>query len=44
MAYKVCLIVFNLKALEQLDVKGNPLSNVSRAVSQFLDGVGGKAT
>lgn len=34
----------NLKALEQLDVTENSLSDVSEAVSRFLDGVDGKAT
>ena len=36
--------IINLKALEQVDVEGNPLSDLSEAVSQFLDGVGNKAT
>ena len=34
----------NLKSLEQLDVSENPLSDISEAVSQFLNGVGGKLT
>lgn len=33
--------ITNLKALKQVDIKGNPLSDLSKAVSRFLDGVGG---
>lgn len=35
--------ITNLKTLEQIDIKGNPLSGVSETVSQFLNGVSGKA-
>ena len=36
--------ITNLKALEQIDVEGNLLSDLSEAVSQFLGSMGGKAT
>ncbi len=36
--------ITNLKALEQLDVRGNPLSIASETVSRFLGSVSSKAT
>jgi Leucine-rich repeat (LRR) protein len=36
--------ITNLKKLEQVDVQGNALSDLSEAACQFLDGVGSKPT